>query len=162
MTLYEINAEILAAIAAAEEQAQANDGCIDDDLAERIDALEIDRATKIENIASYIINLRSDAEQLSAEAKRLADRSKHAETKAAGLERYLWAQQTPAGSYGLRKIGYRRSESVYVESVDAIPQEFLRTKTTTEPDKSAIKAWLKTGNEVPGARLVESQNIHIK
>ena len=50
--------------------------------AEYLDQLEMLRDQKIENIACWIKNLRSDAEQLKLETDKLTDRRKHTENKA--------------------------------------------------------------------------------
>lgn len=162
MTLYEINAAYIAAIAAAEEQAAENAGEIDSAICDAIDAIEASLSEKVEAVASYIVNLDAEAEMLTAEAKRLKDRADAADRRARWLRNYLAAQSVPAGSYGLRRVSYRKSESVFVESADALPTEYLREKHTVEPDKTAIKDALKKGAEVPGARLIESKNISIK
>lgn len=43
--------------------------------------------------------------------------------------------------------------SVLIIDKDVIPQSFLRTKTTTSPNKIAIKNMIQAGGEVPGTRL---------
>ena len=47
-------------------------------------------------------------------------------------------------------------------SLPAMPEEFWRTRTTREPDKPAILAALKAGQDVPGARLVRRLRLEIK
>lgn len=46
-------------------------------------------------------------------------------------------------------------DSVVVDDPNALPQGYVRTKT--EPDKAAIKASLKAGEDIPGARLVTGE-----
>lgn len=60
------------------------------------------------------------------------------------------------------KISFRKSESVEVDYLNLIPPDFLVTKTSTAPDKTAIKEAIKSGLEVPGARIQVNQNIQIK
>jgi hypothetical protein len=38
----------------------------------------------------------------------------------------------------------------------------MRTKTTSEPDKTAIKAALKAGAEIDGCQIVTNTNTNIK
>jgi len=45
-------------------------------------------------------------------------------------------------------------ESVEVVDETALPDRFIKVKTTRTPDKTAIKEMLLTGTEVPGARMV--------
>ena len=74
MNLYEIDNAIL--------------NCVDMETGEIIDmgklnALQMERAQKIENIGCWIKNLLSDADALDKEKKNLAARQKAAENKAA-------------------------------------------------------------------------------
>jgi hypothetical protein len=62
----------------------------------------------------------------------------------------------------LLKINFRKSEAVEITDAESLPPAYLRTKTVTEPDKTAIKDAIKAGAEIPGAQLVEHQNIQIK
>ncbi len=45
---------------------------------------------------------------------------------------------------------------------DLIPDDLFKSKTTRTPDKTAIKAALKGGQEIVGARLVQRTNWSIK
>lgn len=158
--LFEINRALIEAWEAAIDQ---ETGEISEEGMAIISQLEMDQATKRENIACWIKNLRSDAAALKAESKNMADRAKSAENKADSLTRYLAADlngqkfQTPKVA-----IGWRRSESVQVDANAVLPEEFIRRKITEEPAKDEIKKALKAGVAVPGCRLVESNNISIK
>ena len=56
----------------------------------------------------------------------------------------------------------RRSEAVEIEDEDLIPDDLFKSKTTRTPDKTPIKAALKGGQEIVGARLVQRTNWSIK
>jgi len=43
-----------------------------------------------------------------------------------------------------------------------IPKEFTTTKIEISPDKTAIKKAIKEGKIVPGAVLLQKQNLQIK
>ena len=47
--------------------------------------------------------------------------------------------------------------SVVVMEQDKLPAKFLRVKTITEPDKTAIKLAIESGQSVPGATLSNPQ-----
>ncbi len=153
MTLYEIDEQIM--------------NCVDEETGEIIDpdklaALQMEFSDKVEGIALWIKNLLSDADQIRAEEKKLADRRKVCENKAQNLKDYLSGYlagekfKTPKVA-----ISYRKSESVNVPDVWEVPEDFLKYKDP-EPDKTAIKAALKAGREVKGAELVTKQNMLIK
>jgi hypothetical protein len=44
----------------------------------------------------------------------------------------------------------------------AIPIEYLRTKTVTEPDKTALKAALQGSTVIPGVSLVAGFRLAIR
>ena len=54
--------------------------------------------------------------------------------------------------------------SALAEKADValLPEGLLRVKTTTEPDKTAIKAALKSGQDVAGCSLVVNLSVSIK
>lgn len=59
-------------------------------------------------------------------------------------------------------LRFRKSSSVEITDSESLPEQFLRTKTVVEPDKTAIKNALKAGEKIQGAQLVESRNLQIK
>ncbi len=63
---------------------------------------------------------------------------------------------------GTVTFGTRKSSSVEVEDVNALPSELKKTKVTESADKAAIKKLLKEGKEVPGCQIIESVNLKIK
>ena len=60
----------------------------------------------------------------------------------------------------LFKLSYRKSDSVNVIDLDAVPDEYK--KITIAADKTAIKKAIKEGAEVAGAELVTNQNLQIR
>lgn len=60
------------------------------------------------------------------------------------------------------KISYRKSTSVDVYDLNAIPKEFIKIKTETSADKTAIKNAINDGKEVSGAKLVTNYGIQLK
>lgn len=153
MNLYEIDQEIM--------------NCVDMETGEiidpaRLDELQMDRDTKIENIACWIKNLKADAEALKAEKDALAGRQKAAENKMESLKKYLSGYlagqkfQTPKVAISFRKVS-----SVNVIDMSLLPKKFLRYADPT-PDKTMIKNAIKAGNDVSGAEIVEGQSMTIK
>ena len=146
------------------------DACVDPETGEideskyaEMEALQVEFDTKVENLACWAKNLTSDAVQLKAEAAAMADRAKAAERKAESLKRYIAAAlkgskfETPRVS-----IGWRKSTAVMIAEGAQIPQEYVRTKVTSEPDKAAIKAALVAGKEIDGCVLETRNNITLK
>lgn len=161
MTLYEIDKAIT-------DLADPETGEITD--FEALDNLQMARDQKIENIACYYKNLVSDAEAIKAEKDALTERQKAAENKAARLKEYL--------SYALRgekfstpkcAVTFRKTTSVNVDNPSAAIEwaemnghkECVRYKAP-EISKSELGKVLKTGQEVPGAALVEGLSVGVK
>lgn len=130
---------------------------------ERLEGLQMARNLKIENIALWIKNLRSDAQAFKAEKDSFAEREKAANTKADSLERYL-AQILNGEKFSTSKcaVSFRKSVQVDIVDEDKVPSIFKVQTVTTRIDKNAVKAVLKDGKEVDGCRLIENQNISIK
>ena len=106
---------------------------------EKLDQLQMNRDSKIENIALYIKNLLSDAAGIKAEKENLAQRQKVAENKANSLKKYLSGYLAGQKFSTARvAISFRKSESVNIKDSTAIPKEYLKYKDP-EPDKTAIK-----------------------
>lgn len=89
MTLYDIDARLVMLL---NDHFDIEDGVIcetEEELAKKIDEVSLDLNTKISNIACFVKNLLSDAEQLKTEKQNLEKRQKQAERKAEYLKNYL-------------------------------------------------------------------------
>lgn len=160
MTLYEINAELLALLEQVDEE--TGELLCDTD---QLEALTMEREKKLEGLALYIKNLAAEAAAIKAEAKALTERQKAAEYKAARARQFLADQlrgekfKTPRVAITWRKsVATEISEGVTWESFD---ERFLKYKDP-EISLSAIREAIEAGETVPGAALVERQNIQIK
>ena len=154
MTLYEIDSAIMA--------------CIDSETGEIIDpakleALQMQRERKIENVALWVKNLKALTSAIKAEKDALAEREAIHKAKIESLSKWLLGAldgakfETPKVS-----ISFRNSEAVEITDESAIPTEYIREKVQTAPDKAAIKEALKSNFQIPGAMLVQNKNIQIK
>lgn len=157
MNLYEIEKEIMSCV-------DMETGEIID--CEKLDAMTMERDQKIENIALWVKNLEADAKAYKEEKDSFAQKQKAAENKAKSLKEYL-SRFLAGTTYKSTKvnIGFRKSESVDVFSLESLIEygnaDYLKYKEP-EADKTAIKAALKSGANIPGCILVESNNIQIK
>ena len=158
MTLFEINEAIQNAI---ELGCDPETGEILD--ASALDQLYMDRDAKIENICMYIKDLNAEVYALKTEEQRLLERRKVSERKAESLKNYLQAMLGGQKWKSARAVvSYRKTQSVVVDDLDAIPVEYMRIKTVTEPDKMVIKDALKDGKEIAGVHLEERQSMSVK
>lgn len=153
MRLYEIDEAIL--------------NCIDTETgeildAEKLNALQIEREEKLENVALWIKNLTSDAEALKAEKQAFAERQKAAENKAESLKK--WLTEALAGEKFKTTrvaVSFRKTKSVQVADIWQLDESFVKYAEPTA-DKAAIKKAIEAGQEVAGATLVENVSISVK
>lgn len=164
-TLYALSAqkqELLNAIAAFDlEDMQASDV-----IADTLEALDEALDGKVESVLHFRQHLLNEAAALKAEEQRLAERRKLREAKAKRLTEYvdecLSIADVKKLETALFTVSYRKSTSVEITNTESLPIGFLRTTTTTNPDKDAIKKALKAGEAIDGARLVDKMNLQIK
>lgn len=162
MTLYEIDRNI-------EELTNAVDhdtGELTVDFA-ALDALMMERETKIENITLCLKNAVADAAKIREEEKALAARRQAEERKAERLKEYLKnALNGEKFSTAKCAVSFRKTSSVcaddeFVTWAKANNPELLRYKEP-EVDKTAIKNLLAKGVELPHAKLIENTAVVVK
>lgn len=152
-SLYEIDQRILSLI--DEETGEITDF-------EQLDKLQLERNIKIENIALWIKNLKSEEESYKAEKQVFEDRQRQAKQRRESLERYLSNMLNGEKFKTLRvECSFRKSQRVEVENINLLPIEFLKI-ADPEVDKTSIKQAIKEGKEVAGARLVDALNLQIR
>ena len=153
MNLFQIDEEIMSCV-------DMETGEIVD--TERLEQLQMDRDTKIENIACWIKNLLSDAEALKAQKQAFADRQKAAENKVQSLKK--WLTEALAGEKFKTTrvaVSFRKTKSVQVEDIWKLDDSFVKYAEPT-PDKAAIKKAIEAGQKVAGATLVENVSCSVK
>lgn len=157
MKLYEIEDAIL--------------NCLDPETGEIIDEalfdeLNMKREEKIENILLAVKNLTAEAKAIREEELNLAKRRKVAENKAESLKNFVAGILDGMNFKTPRVVAtWRKSEGVVVGSVSDLMKnnldDYLKYKEP-EPDKTKIKAALKSGVKIPGCYIEERNNLNIK
>jgi hypothetical protein len=160
--LYEISALLQQAVDACLAKAEQAEGEITEDWSEFLDAVMMERDEKALGIACYIKNLAAEAAAIKAEKDALAKRQHTIENRAESLKTYLAAHiQAGEKIEGPRAvIGWRKSSAVNITDETAIPMSFWKVERSVM--KSEIKDAIKAGMAVPGAEIIERQNISIK
>lgn len=153
MTLYEIDQQIMS--------------CVDMDTGEIIDMdklseLQIERETKLENIALWIKNLKAEEAALKAEKDAFAKRENKAKIARERLSEWL-TEALNGNKFSTAKVdvSFRKSEAVEVNE-GFVPKKWMVKKISFTPDKIAIKNAIKQGAKIRGCALVERNNIQIK
>lgn len=130
---------------------------------EALDALKLERDTKIRNIACWIRNLESDEKQLAEQEKIFKERKQSAKNKKESLKAYLAAFLNGQKWENKEvKISWRTSEAVEITGdVKNLPEVYLKY-AAPEPNKTLLKEDIKAGKVIPGAALVKKNNIQIR
>jgi hypothetical protein len=163
--LYELNAAYQHLLDECREYASEHEGEIPNDLAMRLEAVELARDEKIENTVRYYKNENAMAVMLVGEIDALKKRLSTHENNAEWSKQYLASIVKPKEKieFATGKIGWRESVSANIVDFAKIPDKFQRViPERREPDKIAIKDALKAGEVVDGAELVVKQNIQVK
>lgn len=143
-----------------------------DDETERQDTIEavIGRfEAKAKSVAAYCLNMAATGDMLEEHIKAMQAKLKTCRAREGRLKDYLAANMKAAGIRSIQADDgsfaakfAKNPPRVEIWDEAQIPQDYLRTKTTTEPDKTAIKAAMQAGREVPGAKLEQSESLRLK
>lgn len=127
-----------------------------------LDALKVERDTKIRNIACWIKNLESDEKQLSEQETIFKNRKNAVKRKRESLESYLASfLQGKAWKNKEVEVKWKRSETVEVTDAKKLSSYYFRFKDP-EVNKVLLKADLKAGVKLDGCKLVEHNNMSVK
>lgn len=166
MSLYSLTDECRnlydALMASADEETGEVDISLVNALAERQEAWE-DKAVAV---ACVYRSLDEDAARVGREIERLTAMKKRLERERDRVKEGLSAAFTALGVEKVKgmyaDISFRASEQTIIDNADAVPEEYITAKTTYTPNKTAIKAAIKAGNDVPGAHIETVMNLQIK
>lgn len=146
---------------------------IDNETFEHIQKLDEAIEQKIENIIYVIKELDSNINIINKEIDRLVKRSERYYKNLKSLKAYVVSTmeissknkiETPTMSIGIRKSESTEVDKEFMEEareknlyklVRIVPERI-------EPDKTAIKEYIKQGNKLEHAKIVEKKNLSIK
>ncbi|MCP9840210.1 siphovirus Gp157 family protein [Synechococcus sp. J7-Johnson] len=124
-------------------------------------------AAKADATCWVIEHLRGQAAYRQQQAKRLTDLARSDASRAEALEDSLvlvltrLQPQATRFSFPNHELTSRRSQSVEIDDELDLAPEWLTVKTTSQPDKSAIKEALKAGQQITGAQLISRRSWRI-
>ncbi len=136
-------------------------------LKDTLDAIQDDRKSKLDNLATWADQLKSEIDFMSDKKKSWEDEITYRKNKLAWIKQYITDVLDDAGIKRLTTDNHLLSAhnfkaSTIIDSDEKLPDKFKVTETTTKPDKKAIYKALKSGEEVPGAHLKPNRNTVIK
>ena len=152
MKLYEITEQL--------RQLMAMDDVPPEQLQDTLDMVNEEFEAKAENIAMLIREMVLDAEGYKAEIDRLSDRKKSLDNKVESLKDYLRVNMQAADMTKIKGTLFTISlgsptETVYVADEKLLPDDLVCIKR--EPNKTEIKAQLKSGADLEGCAQVQGK-----
>lgn len=136
-------------------------------LPEKLEELQMEKERKTENLALAVKNLTAEGRAIREEEIALAERRKSLEKRAERAREYLeFILQGEKFRTAKVAVSWRSSKRVTVDEgflawAKRRGKRFLRLKDP-EPDKTAIREALQSGEKVPHAAMVEETNMQIK
>lgn len=143
---------------------ESNGGEISPEIDEKLQINQLNLIEKTTNYIHVIKTLDSECDIIDVEIKRLQElkkqRSNFTQSLKDRLKNAMQAMELTEIKTALNKINFRKSESIEVIDESILPSNVL----IYEPkiDKKKIKEIIKNGGNVPGAKIVENQNLQIK
>lgn len=161
MNLYEIDMAIMEAFEKAVDQETGE--ILDEDAFAELDNLQLMRDEKIEGLLLWIKNLTADAEALKREKMAFEERQRSVNKRIESLKRYV-IRVIAGKKFRTDRVSvtWRRSKvTEYDGDVELLPEECISRKPP-EVNKTELRRLLESGIEIPGARIIEKQNMTIK
>ena len=154
----------------AEFERLAEQGDLDPQLiVDTLESLDGELNDKAVAVAQFSRNIEATAAAVREAGKAMLDRAARLEKRAESIRNYLLFQmefaqvskiECPWFTIAIRK----NPPAVIIDDEAAVPDQFKVTPEppAPRPDKALIRDALKAGEDVPGARLVQSERLEIK
>lgn len=118
------------------------------------------------NVAMFIRNIESSADQIDQAIKHMQERKKAMESKAESIKKYLLENMQRTGITKIESPYFtvqlkKNPPSVVVDNEVDINDKFKVTKTVTSIDKESIKLAIKSGEIVAGAHIEQKERLEI-
>ena len=160
MNLYEIDYKIREFWNKIIEQ----DGELTEEDIQVLESLEVAKDEKVKAYGVIIREISAEIDECKAEIKRIKEiadkRERNLERLKNTLKDFMLNNDMPKYESIEVNISFRKSKALEISEQADIPVEFIKIKT--EPNKTAITDFIKSGGVVKGCQLVEKSNIQIK
>lgn len=132
--------------------------------------LKMAREEKIEGMALWCKNLDAEATAIKAEEDALAERRKALEKRSKSLKEYL-TMILDGGKFSTARVActFRKSKAVeipdeaaFIQAMEASQHYEYLKYSAPKVNRTEITNAIKAGKEVPGAQLIEKNNLSIK
>lgn len=161
-SLYSISGDLLALL----NEIENNDGEITPEVEQALSITEEQFAAKSEDYGHAILNLKAMAAAAKAEKDRLYKLQKFYENAAERLSSALCSAMDvldhPSVETPSVRLFLRRTVATEIEDATLVPKDYKTVKVEEVVNKTAVKEAIKSGKEVPGAKLIENVSLQIK
>lgn len=130
---------------------------------------EIDFNDKVIATVKVLKNMENDVDIIDAEIKRLTARKKSIQSKVDWLKGGIKASMENNEIFKVKSPLFTVSLSDLVDGsvvidcpIENLPEEYIKTKTTVEVDKSALKDDLKAGVYIEGCYIEQVRKFTIR
>jgi hypothetical protein len=137
-------------------------------LKDTLDGIEGMFNDKAVRVVDVINNGDSDIAAIDGEIARLQARKKVIQNAKESLKEYLRMNMEATGISKIESPLFvitlaKGRDIAVIDNEEAIPDDYVRVKTTIAPDKASILKALKEGEDVPGAHIEKSKSsVRIK
>ena len=165
-SLYNLATEYQELYTALVSTADEETGEVDVDIAAALANVQGTFEEKAIATATVSRMLGNTVEEVSKEIDRLKRLKAHLEREDGRVREYLKRAMEMTGTEKVQgisaSISFRKSEQTVIDNEGELPEEYITAKTTYTANKTAIKAAIKAGNDVPGAHIETVMNLQIK
>ena len=159
-TLYQIKESYLSLM----DEIEASEGILSED---QENALEINKSELDSKSIAYLEVIKSSKAFISTiddEIKRLEALKKRNSNLIDRLESSLLSAVQLFGEFniGTLTFGKLKSESVIVEDINGLPDEFKTVKVTEQANKADLKKAINSGEEIEGVSIQTNFNLAVK
>ncbi|HEP3061003.1 TPA: siphovirus Gp157 family protein, partial [Streptococcus pyogenes] len=111
-------------------------------------------------------NAQADVEMYKAEKEAFYKKQKQAEAKVEKyketIRRAMELSQKKKVDAGMFKVSLRKSKKVEILDETKIPLDYMQEKIEYKPMKSEISKALKSGIDISGVELIETESLQVK
>lgn len=163
VSLYQLSGEYMEAL----DYLTDPENDIDDQtLADTVEGLDGELSTKMTNVVKYARNLESTAKAMKEAEAAMRKRRQLVEGQIKRFREYVSENMLRTGITEIEspwfRLSFRKSTVVVVDDESLLDEDYVTTKTTTLPNKSAIKQAIQLHGQIDGAHLEMRQNLQIK
>lgn len=138
-------------------------------VADTLESLRGEIEAKAANVGHFVLSLDASAKAMKEAEKAMKERRLSVEKRVEQIKAYLLSNMVATGTLRIETPSIRmmvrdNPESVQIDDETQIPPSFMVAPPPPAlvPDKAALKAALKAGKDIPGARLARGQRVDIK